>query len=294
MTSTSETLEMAKNQILGIVDKTTDLFSIKIPDDPEDTIPIEVISKLSPLVANIFEIWMAHMLNKPTSEWGGKWKRQDPDFPDIVLNGTIEPVPGIEMKTWFPFSTEMTARFKESQTHLSENNTLLAIICWIPEYILFGFPKVIDIWVGNALEVAVARNGHYYNPPDYILIEPEDTVMRTRNLQQRNVSGYKFQGTPQQLEEAERLVDEWENFNTYSLDPDKQFNISLLSDRFNYRNETNFSKLDRIKHEGIDEFISRTYRKMLFGSTIGEWKREYKRNRIDTARRLIEIAHREV
>lgn len=63
-----------------------------------------------------------------------------------------------------------------------------------------GFPDT--VFVGSVTpvrdsgrSVAEARDNHYHNPPDYLVIEPEDTTSRTRNLQQTNTNGYKFQGT---------------------------------------------------------------------------------------------------
>ena len=42
----------------------------------------------------------------------------------------------------------------------------------------------------NALELAKSRDNHYFKPPFYLLQEPENTVGRTKNLQQRNVNGF--------------------------------------------------------------------------------------------------------
>lgn len=286
-----EILEEAKTQLREIVGDTVDLFSIKIPDNPEDVIPMVIISKISPLVANIFEISITRMLNECDVDWGGRWKRQDPDFPDIILEREIEPLPGIEIKTWFPFSTELTARYRESQLHLQDNNNLFAILCWIPEYILFGMPKIIGVFVGEALEIAQVRDNHYYNPPDYLLIEPGDTSKRTRNLQQRNVSGYKFQDSKRKKTEAQKLVDSWDDFTQYSLDEDKQEKIRSLYYKYNYRNETNFSKLDRIQHAEIEDFISEMKEYKLYELELGAWKQQYLRDKSSMINKLLDIAH---
>ena len=53
----------------------------------------------------------------------GEWIRQDPGFPDALFkSNTISPNPGIEIKAWFPFATEITARFKDSITIFSQDN----------------------------------------------------------------------------------------------------------------------------------------------------------------------------
>ena len=52
-------------------------------------------------------------------DWNGigEWIRQDPGFPDALFKSSIiQPNPGIEIKAWFPFATEITARFKDSVT----------------------------------------------------------------------------------------------------------------------------------------------------------------------------------
>ena len=59
----------------------------------------------------------------------------------------------------------------------------------------------------RAQGVAQARDKHYHKPPGYLVIEPEDTSLRTINLQQTNTSGYKFQGTVKQLVEAKKYVE---------------------------------------------------------------------------------------
>jgi len=80
-----------------------------------------------------------------------------------------DPVPGIEIKTWFPLATEITARFRESQSNLTANNIKLALVCWLPEFILFGQPKIIGVWTDDALSVAKSRDAHYHSPPDYLV-----------------------------------------------------------------------------------------------------------------------------
>lgn len=78
-----------------------------------------------------------------------------------------------------------------------------------------GFPDT--VFVGSVTpvrdsgrSVAEARDNHYHNPPDYLVIEPEDTTSRTRNLQQTNTNGYKFQGTSEQSTQAQKLIERWD------------------------------------------------------------------------------------
>src|SRR5690606_30983001 len=116
---------------------------------------------------------------------------------------------GFEIKAWFPLATEITARFKDSQNHFTQDQTYVAMLAWLPEFLIFGKPKIIDIVVVSGGSVAKARDDHYHNPPDYLVIEPEDTASRTSNLQQTNTNGFKFQGTPAQFAEAQKLVHSW-------------------------------------------------------------------------------------
>ena len=67
--------------------------------------------------------------------------------------------------------------------------------------------------------MAKARDDHYHNPPDYLVLEPEDTKARTRNLQQTNTNGYKFQGTAAQFQEAQKIVQAWEPQGAHTSRP---------------------------------------------------------------------------
>ena len=158
----------------------------------------------------------------------GTWIRQDPGFPDVLYQ-TNEPVKaGFEVKAWYPFATEITGRFKDSQRRFSQDQTYVLMFAWVPEHMLFGRPKLLDMCIVSARSVAESRDRHYHNPPDYIVIEPLDTSGRTRNLQQTNTSGYKFQGTPEEMEEARSLIAKWgEKRNTNQLP-----NISCTCENF--------------------------------------------------------------
>jgi hypothetical protein len=69
----------------------------------------KVISKLSPLLGNLIEFNTVEFLNKQKAfSPFGKWKRQDPGFPDTIFSGSIQPTPGLEIKAWFPLATEIS------------------------------------------------------------------------------------------------------------------------------------------------------------------------------------------
>ena len=273
---TAQILKTASNALLSLQGQDVDVLTIHEPKDFEYAKHLSrVISKLSPLIGNILEYSIITFLNN-IEEWKdyGKWVRQDPGFPDTLFVGKIEPKPGIEIKTWFPLATEITARFKDSQSHFQFNQTNVAVVAWLPENIIYGKPKIIDVWVDSAISLTEARDRHYHNPPDYLVFEPEDTSNRTVNLQQTNTNGYKFQGTPQQLTEAERIVKSWgKNGKIYSHSKEYQQKLKTLLGRFPYRLDTNFAKIDRIMHKSLEAFKIKVLNTKILDYTIIEWSK---------------------
>lgn len=235
----------------------------------------KILSKLSPLVGNLLEIRIADYLNSSIefSETIGTWKRQDPGFPDVVFDG-VQPNPGIEIKAWFPFATEITGRFKDSQNALSKGNINLAVIAWIPEKVFFGKPKILDVVIIPAASIAESRDNHYQNPPEYLVIEPEDTSGRTRNLQQTNTNGYKFQGNSMQAEEAEKLYQSILAGRVMrSCDDNYQSILKEIQAKYPYRLDTNFAKIDRIQNLQLEEFKQSVLSSTVNGFTIARWSR---------------------
>ncbi len=172
-------------------------------------------------------------------------------------------------------ATEITARFKDSISHFEHDQTNVAMLAWIPEGIIYGRPMLIDVWVDSARSVAMARDLHYHRPPDYLVFEPEDTSSRTRNLQQTNTNGYKFQGNPAQLSEAKKIVATWGAEATkYSFRVSRK--LKTLLGQFPYRLDTNFAKMDRIGHKTLEQFKNRVEGTTVKGKTIKEWKRVLK------------------
>lgn len=274
--NTQEAIALASNYLKGLVGHEFDVLEVTKPVSPEAAVNLaKIISKLSPLLGNLIEFNSCEYLNDQEgfAEFG-KWQRQDPGFPDTIFSGTVSPTPGFEIKAWFPLATEITARFKDSQNHFAQDQTYVAMLAWLPEFLIFGKPKVIDIIVVSGASVAKARDEHYHKPPDYIVIEPGDTTARTSNLQQTNTNGYKFQGTPEQFLEARALVERWGATGTAYL-PTAAYQEVLreLIVRFPYRLDTNFAKMDRIVHADIEAFKDRVYKTHFHGRSIGAWNR---------------------
>lgn len=273
----TEILAAAKDELTALDSHLIDVLDIKRPPSLAYAKNLaKVISKLSPLLGNMIEFSTVDLLNE--HDWGnkGQWVRQDPGFPDALFQSDlILPNPGIEIKAWFPFATEITARFKDSVTIFKDNNIDMALIAWLPEHVIWGKPQIIDVLVVSGKSVANARDTHYHRPPDYIVFEPEDTSARTANLQQTNTNGYKLQQdkcSSKQLSEATEMVKSWgAGGTTYSPTPEYQSKLRELQGTAVYRLDTNYAKIDRIEHAEIEAFKNRVLARAFNGKTIKEW-----------------------
>lgn len=136
----------------------------------------------------------------------------------------------------------------------------------------------LDVAVVSGASVAHARDTHYHNPPDYLVLEPEDTSARTRNLQQTNTNGYKLQTTDaEELKEASRIVKSWGTDGArYKPTPQYQQQLRELLGRFNYRLDTNYAKMDRIVHVELEAFKSRVMESEVKGMTVRQWERLFR------------------
>lgn len=273
---TEEVISSASGHLQKLTGHVFDVLTISVPGSPDAAMNLaKVISKLSPLIGNLIEFNTVEFLNDQREYHGyGEWQRQDPGFPDTIFAGTVTPTPGFEIKAWFPLATEITARFKDSQDHFTENQTYVCMLAWLPEYLIFGKPRIVDVCIVSGRSVAEARDNHYHNPPDYIVIEPEDTAARTRNLQQTNTNGHKFQGTAEQFAEATRLVEQWGvQGRQYRTSSEYQAQLRQLIASYPYRLDTNFAKMDRIVHNDIEAFKQNVLSRRVHGASIQEWNR---------------------
>lgn len=264
-----------KISMMSLVGTVFDVLTISKPQSSEEAANLaKIVSKLSPLMGNLIEFKVAEYLNSSgLVNCEGRWIRQDPGFPDVILDGSLQPAPGLEIKAWFPLATEITGRFKDSQNRFRNDEVDLAILAWVPEYIFWGKPKIIDVCVVSGRSVAKARDKHYHNPPHYIVLEPEDTSSRTSNLQQTNTNGYVMQDSqPQDIEKANAIVASWGvNGKEYRTDRSYQNMLKQLQGVIKYRLDTNYAKIDRIEHSAIEAFKREVMRKTFFGRTIKGW-----------------------
>lgn len=287
----TKVLSVASLQLANLKNKIFDIVDINKPSTIDYAVQLsKVVSKLSPLIGNLIEFSTVDLLNQYDWKNQGLWVRQDPGFPDALFQSDkVKPNPGIEIKAWFPFATEITARFKDSVTIFEPNHINMALIAWLPQYVIFGKPQIIDVLIVSGKSVAQARDTHYHKPPKYIVIEPEDTSERTGNLQQTNTNGYKFQEDKSDLVEAQKLVDSWgEELLKYSPKKEYQDLIKSLQARFIYRLDTNYAKIDRIEHEEIEAFKTRVENREYHGKTIREWSRLIASNDTETLRAELE------
>jgi hypothetical protein len=289
--NTQDVIRLASYHLDALSGHTFDVLDVSKPVTANAAINLaKVISKLSPLLGNLIEFNTVEFLNKQEefAEFG-IWQRQDPGFPDTIFAGKVQPTPGLEIKAWFPLATEITARFKDSQNHFQFDQTHVAILAWLPEKIIYGRPRILDVCVVSGLSVALARDTHYHNPPDYLVIEPEDTTKRTANLQQTNTSGYKFQGSTTEFLEAQKIVESW-GTEGKSYQPTREYQILLreLLTRYKYRLDTNFAKMDRIRHPGIEEFKKRVYNTEVSGMTVIQWNKLLASNKEEKIKKILQ------
>ncbi len=289
--NTQDVIRVASQYLDHLSSHTFDVLEVSKPVTVDAAVNLsKVISKLSPLVGNLIEFNTVEFLNQQNefAEFGN-WQRQDPGFPDTIFVGTVQPTPGLEIKAWFPLATEITARFKDSQNHFRFDQTYVAMLAWLPDKIIYGKPRILDVCVVSGLSVAVARDTHYHNPPDYLVLEPEDTTQRTANLQQTNTSGYKFQGSAEEFLESEKIVGSWgTQGKVYKPTREYQRLLRELRIRYEYRLDTNFAKMDKIAHPGIEEFKRRVYNTEVSGMTLGRWNKLLSSRREDSIKKSLQ------
>lgn len=230
-----------------------------------------IIGKLSPLVSDLLENEFAAHLNS-AGAWppGSRWIKQDPGFPGLALCGGETVHAGIEIKTWFPFATEVTGRFREGQTRLATSETRLMVVVWLPEFLLHGGPVALGVWADKAINVARVRDSRYHRPPQYVVVEPEAGPARTRNLQQARSAGYFFRGSQTEFAKAKAEIESWSAKLAFTS-PEYQGKLRELVRTHPYALDTNFAKIDRIEHKSLQDFKEDVLTMTLHGRTVGEW-----------------------
>lgn len=266
-------MDRALTALEGLVGQMVPTLTLNSLDAADAPFLALIVSKLSPIIGNLLERQIIELLAEEPAD-GMSWVRQDPDFPDALLvdeDGKSTQA-GYEVKAWYTMSTELTGRFRESVRLLEKRNIRIVVVAWRLSHIVHGTPEVVGVLTVDALSVANKRDEHYHRPPGYLCVEPEDTTARTRNLQQTNVGGFKWQSADgEKLKEAARLVEASEFSDLAASTIGAQTLATELRNRYPYRLDTNFAKIDRIDHPEIEEFKTRMLALDARGRTIAEW-----------------------
>jgi hypothetical protein len=268
----------AEKTLQNLVGEELSTVTISSPSPDEAVFLGQNISKLSPIIGNLIERRITHLLTEEDTEHGMRWQRQDPLFPDALLvdSDGKSTNSGFEVKAWYALSTELTGRFRESVNLLAGKDIRVVVVAWMMSHVVYGSPQIVDVLVVDALGMATARDEHYHKPPDYVCEEPQDTSGRTANLQQTNVNGYKLQDTSKRAA-LEKIVNKSSAGNKKSHTSAAQELVKELMNTAQYRMDTNFAKIDRIDHAGIEAFKSSVLASKHRGRTNREWQRLLKK-----------------
>jgi hypothetical protein len=264
----------AEKTLRNLVGEELSTISISSPSPDEAVFLGQNISKLSPIIGNLIERRITHLLTEEDAEHGMKWQRQDPLFPDALLVDSQgkSTNAGFEVKAWYVLSTELTGRFRESVNLLEGKDIRVVVVAWMMSHVVYGSPQIVDVLVVDALGMASARDSHYHKPPDYVCEEPQDTSGRTANLQQTNVNGYKLQDTSKRSL-LDKLVEKSKSAGDKSHTSSAQTLVKELMNAAQYRLDTNFAKIDRIDHPGIEAFKAEVMSSEHRGRKNKEWQR---------------------
>lgn len=266
-------MDRAQAVLQSLVGESVETLTVNSLSSEDAPFLAQIVSKLSPMIGNLLERRIIQVLAEE-AENGYSWIRQDPGFPDAAL---VDPAgdktdSGFEVKAWYAFSTELTGRFRESRNLLAGKDVRLVVVAWAMSHLVYGTPQILGVISIPADEVAKSRDDHYFVPPKYLTVEPNDTTERTRNLQQSNVSGYRFQETNDDaLERAETWARER---GLAAIEPHTlaaQELVSKLMSDFNYRLDTNFAKIDRIDNAEIETFKSAIMDAAFREKKISDW-----------------------
>lgn len=270
----AQSLELANHALLELAGEDVDAIEVKSVRTEEAPFLAKIVSKLSPMVGNLMEQRIVELLDQ-TSIPGYSWHRQDPGFPDAILRTAdgANTDTGFEIKAWYVLSTEITGRFKESQNLLAGKNVNVAIVAWCMSHMIYGKPKILGVLTVSGSELAASRDSHYHQPPDYLIIEPNNTSARTANLQQSNVNGFKLQESdcdPDVLAEVrEEYRYKQKHVNPHS--PEAQAEAVALQNRLVYRLDTNFAKIDRVGNDDVEVFKRELLASTYLGKSFAQW-----------------------
>ena len=221
---------------------------------------------------------------------GGE-KYPDLAFADLEFSPSSNWVwPGVEIKTWCPFATEMSGRMMKGQSIMENYPDQLLLVAWLPDHLLYGDPQVIGTWVGDGLEMAKSRDDYWHDPPKSLILEPDFSPDREAHKQHTNVDRYLWDDDDSNLEAAEQMAKDLGLYATpYSYDDDYQENVRKVYNSFNYKKGTNFRKLDRLHHDPLDNFPDRIREDTIIeGKSLDEWNKHLKRGEAEPFKSVLQ------
>lgn len=220
---------------------------------------------------------------------GGE-KYPDLAFADFDFQPSSDWVwPGVEIKAWCPFATEMSGRMMKGQSIMQKYPDQLLLVAWLPEHLLYGKPQVIGTWVGDGLEMAKSRDEYWHDPPRSLILEPDFSPDREAHKQHTNVDRYLWDDSDAKLDEAREMARDLDLLGTaYSYEDDYQRRVRQLYSTFTYKKGTNFRKLNRLHHDPLDTFPERIRQNtMIEGKTLAEWNTLLKKGNADAFKTVL-------
>lgn len=216
-------------------------------------------------------------------------------YPDLALadmdyNPSSDWVwPGVEIKAWCPFATEMSGRMMKGQSIMQKYPDQLLLVAWLPEHLLYGEPKVIGTWVGDGLEMAKSRDNYWHEPPNSLILEPDFSPDREAHKQHTNVDRYLWDDADSKLSEARDMAKDLDLLGTaYSYKDDYQQRVRRLYSAFSYKKGTNFRKLNRLHHDPLDNFPENIRKNTIIeGKTVSEWNTHLKNENPEPFRKVL-------
>ena len=266
-------MDRAEKTLQNLIGESVEALSVNSLSSDDAPFLAQIVSKLSPMIGNLLERRIIQVLAEEAGN-DYTWIRQDPGFPDAALLDALgsKTDSGFEVKAWYAFSTELTGRFRESRNLLAGKDVRLVVVAWAMSHVVYGTPQILGVVSIPADDVAHSRDNHYFTPPKYVTVEPNDTTNRTRNLQQSNVSGYRLQdSSDQKLQIAENWVKEVGLLGMQPHSSEAQTLVAKLVSDYNYRLDTNFAKIDRIENSEIEQFKRQILNQSFRDKKISDW-----------------------
>lgn len=266
-------ISRANVQLASLAGTCIDSIIINSSDPREAPYLSMLLPRLSPYIGNLLERRVADLLNREVRH-GFRWIHQEQDIPETCLlsPGNISTECGFEVKAWHALSSKITSRFRVSTQQLKGRNIRLVIISWMMTKVLFGAPTILDVLSVDAYSVARLRDFNYHNPPENLIIEPEDIQNDGDSLQRNHVNGYRImEREPEALEAAWAAARSHPDFQAPPGSERAQDFSRMLLEKYEYKLDGKFAKIDWAKHPEVEAFKSNVLRMEPYGCPLKDW-----------------------